>query len=360
MTPKTTRRMAAALNFDLPPNRTASAPPEVRGPSRDHVRLMVQDRANGRLRHARFRDLPDLLEAGDALILNTSRTLPAALPARTAAVSGLVVHLSARLGPSEWIVEVRQQTGGGGSAPFSGMTWGDVLHLPGDRAALLTGPYGSMASQPDARARLWRADLDLGPDWQSYLELRGQPIRYGHATERWPITYYQTVYADEPGSAEMPSAGRPFTRRLLHTLEDAGVGIGTLILHCGVSSLEQPERPHDEYYRVPAETAELVNATKASGRRVVAVGTTVVRALESAAATGGTVRPTEGWTGMLIGPDRPPRVVDGLLTGLHEPRSTHLGLLGALTSVEHLRAAYRAALLEGYLWHEFGDSHVLL
>ncbi len=208
-----------------------------------------------------------------------------------------------------------------------------------------------------------------------YLDLHGAPIRYGYVRESWPIGYYQTVYATETGSAEMPSAGRAFTPALITRLVAKGVRISPLILHTGVASLEDDEPPYKEFYRVPPETARAVNEARAAGRRVVAVGTTVVRALETVTDSDGVTHPGEGWTDLFITPERGVRSVTAMLTGLHEPRSTHLSMLEALTGRgpsrgnvcalsspgrEHLRAAYEEALREGYLWHEFGDLHLIL
>ena len=158
----------------------------------------------------------------------------------------------------------------------------------------------------------------------------------------------------------MPSAGRAFTPELLTRLIAAGVMVAPLVLHTGVASLESGEPPYEEYYRVPSTTADLIALTRAAGHRVIAVGTTVVRALESVTDAGGRSHPGEGWTGLVIEPPRRIRAVDGLLTGLHEPRSTHLAMLEALAGREHVEHAYAELLRERYLWHEFGDLHLLL
>ncbi len=209
-------------------------------------------------------------------------------------------------------------------------------------------------------SRLWLSSLDLPRPPDEYLDRHGFPIRYGYVRESWPVSYYQTVYATETGSAEMPSAGRAFTPELITRLVSRGVQFAPLILHTGVASLEDDEPPYDEFYRVPPDTARLVNAARAAGRRVVAVGTTVVRALETVTDNDGTSHPGEGWTRLVVTPERPIRSVSAMLTGLHEPRSTHLAMLEALAGREHLRVAYREALREGYLWHEFGDVHLIL
>jgi S-adenosylmethionine:tRNA ribosyltransferase-isomerase len=194
----------------------------------------------------------------------------------------------------------------------------------------------------------------------AYLATYGRPIRYGHVDHDWPLSAYQTVYADEPGSAEMPSAGRAFTPELITALVARGIGVSPIVLHAGVGSLEAGELPAPEPFRVPATTAARVNATRAQGGRVVAVGTTVVRALETAGDAQGVAHPGEGWTELVVTAERGVRVVDGLLTGWHEPAASHLLMLEAVAGRQMLDDAYRAALAGRYLWHEFGDLHLLL
>ncbi len=214
-------------------------------------------------------------------------------------------------------------------------------------------PYG-------AAGRLWVAALDLPVPVLTWLAVHGRPIRYGYVERPWPISAYQNVYATEPGSAEMPSAGRPFTPEVITRLVAKGVGVTPIVLHTGVASLEADELPYPERVRVPAATAERVNATRSAGGRVVAVGTTVVRALESAAGVDGVVRPYDGWTDLVVTPERGVRVVGGLLTGWHEPEASHLLMLEAVAGDDLLRRSYDAGLAEGYRWHEFGDVHLLL
>lgn len=364
----TTVEPLAPLDFALPPDLEASAPPETRGVARDGVRLLVSERHDDHLTHTRFSALPDVLRAGDVLVINTSGTLPAALRARRADGAPLELHLSTHLADALWSVELRLPAadGKGASMPFRAGAAGDALRLPGGGRATLQAPYasgwhaGARRSEAGAAARLWLATLDLPHPWLAYLKRHGFPIRYVYVPRRWPLRYYQTVYATEMGSAEMPSAGRAFTPRLLTWLIARGVQIVPLLLHTGVASLEEHEPPYEEYYRVPAPTAGVINAARADGRRVIAVGTTVVRALETVSGTSGTVAPGEGWTEVVVTPARGVRAVDGLLTGLHEPRASHLAMLEALASRAHLRLAYAAALRERYLWHEFGDLHLIL
>ena len=198
--------------------------------------------------------------------------------------------------------------------------------------------------------------LTLPEPLDAYLTAHGAPIRYAHEPGPHPLEDHQTIFASEPGSAEMPSAGRPFSRRAIAALRARGVGVARLVLHTGVSSQERGERPYPERYRVPRATAERVNAA----RRVIAVGTTVVRALETVADDRRTVHPGEGWTSLVITPERGVRAVDGLITGWHEPDASHLLMLEAIAGRELLERSYAAAVARGYRWHEFGDSHLLL
>ena len=352
------------LDFELPSELEASEPPEARGLERDEVRLMVSYLSDDRVVHSRFRELPDFLGAGDVLVINTSGTMNAALDAEREDGTALELHLSTRLPAGLWVLELRRPNGNA-SEPFRDAAAGEALHLPDGATATLRAPYQGEGS------RLWISTLDLPDPPDEYLERHGRPIRYGYVRESWPASYYQTVYATETGSAEMPSAGRAFTPALITHLVSRGVQIAPLILHTGVASLEEDEPPYEEFYRVPPETARQVNAARGAGRRVVAVGTTVVRALETVTDTDGVTHPGEGWTRLLVTPERGVRSVDAMLTGLHEPRSTHLAMLEAvaargpvpgrrLTGREHLKIAYEEALHEGYLWHEFGDLHLIL
>lgn len=354
------RSAGGGLDFHLPPKLEAGEPPEVRGLARDEVRLMVSYLADNRVIHTHFRSLPDFLNAGDLLVINTSGTLKAAVSATRADGTPLELHLSTRLPADLWSVEVRQPDGLT-SRPFSTAVAGESLALPGEAAATLLTPYRSDQRQ-GGPTRLWLATLYL-PDSRSleaYLGEYGFPIRYYYARQAWPAEYYQTVYATEPGSAEMPSAGRAFTPELITRLVAKGVQIAPLILHTGVASLETHEPPYEEYYRVPLDTARQVNAAHANNRRVIAVGTTVVRALETVTDAEGVTHPGEGWTRLIITPERRLKAVNGLLTGLHEPEATHLAMLQALAGLEHLEVTYAEALEKGYLWHEFGDLHLML
>jgi S-adenosylmethionine:tRNA ribosyltransferase-isomerase len=245
-----------------------------------------------------------------------------------------------------------------GTVPLRTATADEVISLPAGARVRLVAPYGVQAVP--GKTRLWLAEPSVSGDVDSYLTRYGSPIRYGYVARAWSLSYYQTVFARVPGSAEMPSAGRPFSAQLLDAVAGRGVRIAPIVLHAGVSSLEEHEPPYAEWYRVDASTARAVNETRARGDRVVAVGTTVVRALESVAAPDGSVAAGSGWTELVVTPERGIRAVDALLTGFHEPRASHLAMLEALVGRGHLESAYEAAIGGRYLWHEFGDVHLLL
>jgi len=258
-------------------------------------------------------------------------------------------------------VELRTIDEHGKTKHFEGAREDEVLNLPDAASAILQGPYLSdCIDHSPLSETLWLAKLQFSSPVDDYLERYGFPIRYNYVKERWPLSFYQTVYATEPGSAEMPSAGRPFTPKLLKRLKSKGVQIAPLILHTGVSNIESHEPPYKEFYRVPAGTAQLVNEARAAGHRIVAVGTTTIRALESVTNGDGMTHAGEGWTCLVISPQRGLRAVDALITGMHEPQASHLAILEALAGRSHIKIAYEEALRKGYLWHEFGDLHLIL
>jgi S-adenosylmethionine:tRNA ribosyltransferase-isomerase len=335
----------------LPMGREAHEPAEARGLRRDGVRLLVSIGPEEPV-HARFIDLPRQLAEGDLLVVNTSATVPAALDVETGADPAMRLHVSTRLPGELWLAEARIAAGVA-STPFHGDLTGTTLRLPdGGTARMLQRFAGSQ--------RLWMVTLELPMEITAYLHRWGQPIRYTYVNDAWPISAYQTVFATTPGSAEMPGAGRPFSHEVITALTVAGVGICPVTLHTGVSSLEGGEDPYPEPYSVPADTARRINETHTAGRRVIAVGTTVVRALETVTDATGTVHPGAGWTDLVVTPARGVAAVDGLLTGLHEPAASHLQMLEAISGPVALRAAYAAAVDAGYLWHEFGDSHLVI
>jgi S-adenosylmethionine:tRNA ribosyltransferase-isomerase len=330
------------MKFELPDELAAPRPPELR----DQVRLLIA-RPDG-MTHARFADLAASLSPGDLVVVNTSATLAAAVDGARPDGRAVSVHFSTALDDGTWLVEVRPAKHATGPVPDASA--GERIMLPAGVTVTLT----------EQRGRLWRAGIGVEASVLDYLTRHGRPVTYSYVTGRWPLKAYQTVFAREPGSAEMPSAGRPFTADLVTQLITAGVTVAPITLHTGVSSLEPGEPPLPERYRVPRATTRLVNLTRASGGRVVAVGTTVTRALETVAHVDGWVGPGSGWTDLVLGPNRPARVVDGLITGWHAPGASHLQLLEAVAGPDLVAAAYQEALRHRYLWHEFGDSCLLL
>jgi S-adenosylmethionine:tRNA ribosyltransferase-isomerase len=328
---------------ELRPELEAHEPPEARGISRDDVALMVSRSRGQSVSHHRFGDLPGLLMPGDLLVVNNSGTLPSAVPVS----HELVVHFSTAMPDGTWLVELRFGNGAA-TVPYRGGAAGDRLVLPGGALLRLVSRF---------TGRLWRAKLSTAV--VPYLLRHGRPIRYSYVRHAWPIEAYQTVFATTPGSAEMPSAGRPFSPEVVSRLVSRGVTVAPITLHTGVSSLEDNEDPYPEPYDVPPATARLVELTRQHGGRVIAIGTTVVRALETAALAG-EMGPASGWTTHVVTPEAGLHAVDGLLTGLHEPRSSHLRMLAAFAGEDLLSDCYDEAAERGYRWHEFGDVHLLL
>jgi S-adenosylmethionine:tRNA ribosyltransferase-isomerase len=319
--------------------------------------MMVAYRDTGRLDHSTFALLPAFLGPDDLVVINTSATMAAAVVGVDPLAGGVVlVHLSSHLDGDEWIVEPRRLTGTGSERwPADGPPPPAELRFGEDGARLrFVAPY------PGSR-RLWRAGLEVPGPPVPWLAGHGRPIRYGYVERPWPLSAYQNVYATEPGSAEMPSAGRPFTPEIITRLVAKGVGVSPIVLHTGVASLEADELPYPERVHVPPATARRINDTRRAGGRVIAIGTTVVRALESAYDEGrDEARALDGWTDLVITPERGVRLVDGMLTGWHEPEASHLLMLEAVAGRPLLEASYAASLTEGYLWHEFGDVHLIL
>lgn len=328
--------------------REAREPPELRAGSRDAVRLLVSTARSGGgsgHQHRRFLDLADVLAPNDLLVVNRSATLNASL--RAAGRAGpFVLNLSTDYGGGVWLAEPRLSFDRPGPLPLE---VGETFTAAGLTATALH-PYPGLP-----RLRFVRLDGDVG----AAMRRRGAPIRYGYVSEPFSLAHYQTIFADTPGSAEMPSAGRPFSARVLRALGAKGVRRATLTLHTGVSSLDASGTLYPEPFAVPAETVAAVRATKAAGGRVIAVGTTVVRALESAFIDGA-LRAVQGFTRLYLRPGRQLNVVDGLLTGFHAPEASHLEMLRALAGESLIGGAYAEALDKSYRWHEFGDSHLIL
>jgi S-adenosylmethionine:tRNA ribosyltransferase-isomerase len=392
---------APTTKFALSEDLTATEPPEHRGLSRDGVRLLVAESAPGavssgavasgalasgdsasgaaapgalasgspapdssdpdgpRLTHRRFRDLGSHLRPGDLIVVNTSQTIAAEITGTGPDGQPVILHVATPLDDGDWVVELR--TAPEAALPVLDAEPGTVIRLAAGGRVRLLAPYPSRPASPTGHGnRLWRAEVISTPALPEYLRRHGRPISYGYLRGRWPLSDYQTVFARDPGSAEMPSAGRPFSAELVTSLLSRGIAFAPITLHTGVSSQEAGEPPQPERFAVPAATARLVNATRRGGGRIVAVGTTVTRALESAADPDGWLSPAAGWTELVIGPDRPVRVVTGLITGLHNPDASHLLLVESVAGAELSQLAYDAAVEAGYRWHEFGDSCLLL
>lgn len=341
----TTTHASAELDFTLAPELEAHEPPEARGLARDGVRLLV-GRPPADVAHHRFTDLPSLLNPGDVLVVNTSATMPAAIDTLD---RGVILHVSTQQPDGTWVVELRARTGHA-TSPYVGGVEGQRLRLTGGATVVLRQPFSD---------RLWIADIGV-PSVPAYLARHGRPIHYSYVERDWPISAYHSVFALEPGSAEMPSASRPFTESLVTRLVSRGIVFAPITLHTGVASPEAHERPYPERFAVGATTARLVNQAKAAGGRIIAVGTTAVRAIETAARPDGSVAAAGGWTDLVVTPDRGVRVVDGLLTGFHEPKASHLLMLAAIAGSELLERCYVEAIEQRYLWHEFGDLNLLL
>lgn len=350
------------LDFHLPDELQCGVPTEERGIDRDDVRLMISNKRTDRIAHTHFHQLDQYLKAGDVLVINTSGTLKAALEAVMPNGNRVRVHFSTKTKEQHWVVELRQIEGKANRRYFGGKS-GDRLHLEDGGTIELLRPYYSasaLKASGNRHLQLWEVQLELPLSMETYLEQYGQPIRYQYINTNYPPSYYQTAYVTEMGSAEMPSAGRAFTPALITRLVAKGVQVLPLILHTGVASLEVGDRPYDEFYKVPDSTTESLNLARKTGRRIIAIGTTVVRALESVIQPDGTFHPASGWTDVIVTPEKGARSVDGLLTGFHEPNASHLLMLEAIAGRKHLGIAYQAAIKEQYLWHEFGDLHLII
>jgi S-adenosylmethionine:tRNA ribosyltransferase-isomerase len=351
--------MSAPFTFTLPPELSAKEPPERRGIRRDQVRLLVIDRATGRIEHARFDKIDNYLRAGDLLVFNSSRTLPASLRGcECSATHGpcMEVRLAERLPDDSWLALLVCEQGD----PFGcGLRAGMQINFAEGLTATVL--------QRDANIpRLWKLRFSVsGTQLVDLIYRLGKPIRYEYVSAPWDLDYYQTVYATEPGSAEMPSAGRAFTWKLLLDLKRRGIESAYIVLHTGLSSylddeLDSQHPSSEEEFFVNRITAEKINRTRENGGRVIAVGTTAVRALESVATENGRVTERHGYTRLKIDNRHRLKTVDGLLTGLHEPEASHLELLSAFLPAAKIHAAYQEAIQRRYLWHEFGDLNLIL
>ncbi|CEG27300.1 S-adenosylmethionine:tRNA ribosyltransferase-isomerase [Bacillus sp. B-jedd] len=337
--------IAGSMTFNLPPSLNATAPPERRGLRRDHVRMMVMSKETGETNHDVFFHLDKYLDKGDVLVLNSSRTIPATLKGRIASTGEeLEIRLAGKVDNSCWqALLIGKEVKGGEEIIFSK-----------DLKAVVDK---TNSSSPLSVIRFSQSGIDL----MNAIYSLGEPVRYEYIDTPWNLDYYQTVFASHPGSVEMPSAGRAFTWELLFKLKKKGVKIAFIQLHTGLSYYlddrwdHHPSKNKEEYH-IPRESWSEIIQAKLTGKKVIAAGTTVVRALETAMIT----NELSGWTNLFIHPGFQLQIADGILTGLHEPEASHLAMLSAFISQERLCAAYREAVAEKYLWHEFGDMNLIL
>jgi S-adenosylmethionine:tRNA ribosyltransferase-isomerase len=345
------------LDFSLTQRHIATEPIEAHSRRRDDVRMMVSIGDETPI-HSHFTSLADHLEPGDLIVVNTSGTRPAAIDAN---IDGkpLVIHVSTQLPGGLWMVEPRRRLANGATEPLALAPEPHVAVLT-NGTARTDGTVLHLLRPSPGSQRLWLAMVNDDVSLPAVLNERGRPIRYSYVPTDWPIEMYQTIFATQQASAEMPSAARPFTGEVVTSLVRRGVGVATITLHTGVSSLEGHEMPYPEQFEVSPWASAAINTTRANGGRIVAVGTTVVRAIESAADSHGVVHPMNGWTDTIITPERGVWGIDGLISGWHEPGASHLAMLEAVIGRDAITAAYNEAFANGYRWHEFGDSHLML
>ncbi|WP_409293151.1 S-adenosylmethionine:tRNA ribosyltransferase-isomerase [Peribacillus sp. SCS-37] len=338
-----------STRFYLPDDLNASVPAEKRGIRRDFVKLMALDRRTGEVKDDTFHNLGQYLNKGDVLVLNNSRTLPAVLKAEIKRLFHTVkehaeVRLARRLSENTWEVLIAA----------TNVRAGDMLHFSETLQAEVKISHDNKPLQTVVFTESGSKLLD------SIYRL-GEPVRYEYITEPWGLEYYQTVFASHPGSIEMPSAGRAFTWELLFKLQQKGIKIVFLQLHTGLSYFlddkwkMNPGENSEEFF-IPEAAMQAVMEARNRGNRVIAAGTTVVRALETAARN----NQLSGWTNLYIHSRHHLQLADGILTGLHEPEASHLDMLSAFIEMPYLMAAYRDAVKKGYLWHEFGDMNLII
>ncbi|MBD2731945.1 S-adenosylmethionine:tRNA ribosyltransferase-isomerase [Nostoc sp. FACHB-892] len=349
--------MSAPFSFVLPSELSAKEPPEQRGIPRDAVRLMVIDHLTKAVNHTQFNQLGTFLRPGDLLVFNSSRTLPAVLAScETSTGECLQIRLAHHLSDGSWLALLICQNG----EPFTcGLRSGMQIQLNNQLSA-------TVGERDPHIPRLWKLRFSQsGSELIQSLYRIGQPIRYEYVSAPWALDAYQTVYAREPGSAEMPSAGRAFTWQLLFNLKRVGIDMTQIVLHTGLSSyldddLDAQHPASEEEYLIPEVAATKINQTRRAGGRIIAVGTTVVRALESVVDERGIVMPGHGYTRLHITATHKLKAADGLLTGLHEPQASHLDLLTAFLPASVIHDAYENAVQMEYLWHEFGDLNLII
>lgn len=335
-----------SAEFHVPPHLHASVPLEMKGLSRDSARMMVVNRTTGKAVHTLFTSLGDYLQAGDVVVLNNSRTIPAVLKGKQGE-NQLEIRLSRKVKANQWDV----------------LVIGEYCHKGGP-ISFIEGVQGEMVGSGSENPLMRMKFSVHGTEFYDFLYKAGEPVRYEYIQTSWALDMYQTVYGSVPGSVEMASAGRAFSWKLLQSLKEKGIRIAFVQLHSGLSYYGDDRWPaplnHPEEFFVPEETAVMVQQAKKKGNRVIAVGTTVVRALESAVTEKGELQAMNGITDLYITKESSLKVVDCLLTGLHEPEASHMHLLTAFIPEDLLLNSYQQALLEGYHWHEFGDVNLIL
>ena len=345
---------SSILQFNLPTHLSCPLPTEERKIARDEVRLLVTG-SNNYIQHSIFKDLALFLKKGDVLVVNTSATIAAALPVLLPGERNGKIHLSTRLDNKEWLVEIREIKGN------KTIRWKEgeedmIFHLAQNASIVLKKRFYSNKKLLD----LWIAEFDTLQTVENYLQENANPIQYEKLERQYPLSYYQTFFSFHPGSSEMPSAGRGFTKDLIEKLLKKGVIIAPVLLHTGVSSLEENELPYPEYMEVDPVTAAIINTAKSQHQCVIAVGTTAVRAIETAANDRGLIEPYLGNTDLFINENYRMKVIDGLLTGFHEPHASHLNMLQSVAGFDHIDNAYKEAIKNNYYWHQFGDLHLIL
>jgi S-adenosylmethionine:tRNA ribosyltransferase-isomerase len=344
----------SSIQFDLPQHLACPKPSEERHLNRDEVRLLVTTKS-GETHHGTFKHLPSFLEKGDILVVNTSATIPSALPVTLPDGRAGRLHVSTKLNNTEWLIEIREIDGNKTLRWHKGLE-GTIFELPAGATVTLKRRYYKNHNW----LNLWVAAFNVHQPLQAYLAGNGRPIQYDKLDHQYPLSYYQTFFSFRPGSSEMPSAGRPFTAPLMDRLLKKGILPVGVLLHTGVSSLEENELPYPEYMEIDPVSAAIINMAKSEGRRIIAVGTTTVRAIETAVTSEGLVVPYRGNTELFIDESYRMKIIDGLLTGFHEPRASHLNMLQAIAGLEHIDRAYQDAINHGYYWHQFGDLHLVL
>ena len=342
------------IEFKLPKQLACPLPTEERNIARDEVQLLVTSK-DGVEAHTFFRNFADFFQAGDVLVVNTSATQAAAFSLILPDGKEGRIHFSTQINKHEWLAEIRAVKGNKTVRWQQGEANMQFQLVEGLSIRLVSNFYKNKAM-----LNLWRVRVAADKDFQSYLTDYGQPIRYENLDKSYPLDYFQTAFSFHAGSSEMPSAGRGFTPQLIDKLLQKGVVFAPILLHTGVSSLEENESPYPEYFEVNPISAAILNHAKRNGNRVIAVGTTAVRAVESATNAAGKVIPEKGHTNLYIKSDYRMKTVNGLLTGFHEPKASHLHMLQALAGVDHIEKAYAAAIGHEYYWHQFGDLHLIL